>query len=233
MLSLFHQVWCRCNSFVSSYPQDLMVPDSLIYDIEPWRVRGHYILPTKIGYAAVGCAKRTLLVSNLATGIDVYDLPPSNPIQMFCHVVRKNVPIIVASALDDSIAFAGSDDGNVRVFDQQTGVLATILHHGPIGTIVQIVDALSFDAKNCIIASATSDERETRFDIKIWSTKVVVAKQARHKIIMYTNLEPKAKPILPNLSGPNLPIKDHQSSLMGNGFAEHVYNIIVPGHEQR
>ncbi|KAJ3551974.1 hypothetical protein NP233_g12978 [Leucocoprinus birnbaumii] len=147
----------------------------IIYNIDPWRRKGYYTLPTRIGFAALGCLQRTLLVSNLATGIDVYDLPPlkdSKPIRMFRHVIRKNVPLLVVSALGDSLAFAGSDDGSVRVFDQQTGSLITTLRHGPIGTLVQVVDAVSIDGGKCIIASATSDERETSFDLKIWSTEI-------------------------------------------------------------
>ncbi|KAJ3575931.1 hypothetical protein NP233_g760 [Leucocoprinus birnbaumii] len=143
----------------------------IVYDVDSWTMKGYYKLTTRIGHATLGCSQRTLLVSNLSTGVDVYDLPPSKPIRMLRHVVRKNVPLLVASALGDSIAFAGSDDGIVRVFDQRTGSLIATLHHGSIGTLVQVVHAVSLDESNCVVASATSDEKEFNFEIKIWSTK--------------------------------------------------------------
>ncbi|KAJ3563725.1 hypothetical protein NP233_g8757 [Leucocoprinus birnbaumii] len=162
----------HCNTTSGVHCLFSLLPGvGLIYDIDPWRLRGYYILPTRIGYATIGCSGRTLLVSNLVTGIDVYDLPPSDPIRMFRHTVRKNVSLFVTSVLRDSLAVAGSDDGMVRVLIQRTGLLVTTLHHGSIGTLVQIVDAVSFEKHDCVIASATSDEREAVFEIKIWSTK--------------------------------------------------------------
>lgn len=83
------------------------------------------------GYASLGVTQRTLLVSNLATGIDLYDFPPSKPIRVFRHIIRKNVPLAVISAMEDTLAIAGSDDGCVRVFDQRTGSLISTLPHGP------------------------------------------------------------------------------------------------------
>ncbi|KAJ3557341.1 hypothetical protein NP233_g11766 [Leucocoprinus birnbaumii] len=129
---------CFLNSGSTVLVSFLQSHEVLMYDVNPWREKGYYFLPTRIGYAALGCSQCTLLVSNLATGIDVYDLPPSSPIRMFRHAVRKNVPILLAAALDDSIVLAGSDDGTVRVFDQRTGSLVTALHHSPIGTLVQV-----------------------------------------------------------------------------------------------
>lgn len=99
-----------------------------------------------------------LLVSNLATGVDLYDIPPTKPIRVLRHVIRKNVPLTIVPALGDSLAIVGSDDGCIRIFDQRTGSLASTLPHGPsvscnvsllhclltcpplVGTLVQIVD---------------------------------------------------------------------------------------------
>ncbi|KAF5348274.1 hypothetical protein D9756_010448 [Leucocoprinus leucothites] len=162
---------CFLESGVSVLVSFLQSHEVLIYDLDPWKMRGYYVLPTRIGYAAIGCMGRTLLVSNLTTGIDVYDLPPTKPIRMFRHVIRKNVPLLMTSALGDAVAIAGSDDGTIRVFDQRTGSLMTTLHHAAIGTLVQVVDAVLVKETECMLASATSDERAAGFEIKIWSTE--------------------------------------------------------------
>ncbi|KAF5347120.1 hypothetical protein D9756_010945 [Leucocoprinus leucothites] len=127
---------CFLKSSVSMLVSFLQSHEVLIYDLDPWKIRGYYVLPTRIGYTAIGCMGWMLLISNLTTGIDVYDLPPTKPIWMFYHVIHKNMPLLVTLALGDMVAIAGSDDGTIHVFDQRTGSLMTTLHHAAIGTLV-------------------------------------------------------------------------------------------------
>ncbi|KXN83442.1 hypothetical protein AN958_01436, partial [Leucoagaricus sp. SymC.cos] len=102
-----------------------------VYNVEPWAMNGNYILPTRIGHAAVGCTQRTVLVSNLSTGVDVYNFLPMKPIKVLHHLICHNVSLLAVAALSDAIAIVGSDDGTVHVFDQRTGSLVTTLHHSP------------------------------------------------------------------------------------------------------
>jgi WD40 repeat protein len=80
------------------------------------------------GYARLQL--RTLLVSNLVSGIDQYCLPSLERRHTFSHPVLRNVPLQVAFARGGDWILAGGDDGYARVFDSRTGQFLGRLDHG-------------------------------------------------------------------------------------------------------
>lgn len=70
-----------------------------------------------------------LIVTNLVNGINIYSLPPGQPLRSFTHPIRLNVPLLVSSALQGSLIVVGGDNGSARVYDSCLG-LVTVLPHG-------------------------------------------------------------------------------------------------------
>lgn len=83
------------------------------------------------GHAIVAADNRSLIVSNLVDGIDVYSIPPIRPTRSFQHPIHTNVPLVVASALGGVLVIVGSDDGSPRLFNVNTGLLCAVLRHAP------------------------------------------------------------------------------------------------------
>jgi len=71
-----------------------------------------------------------LIVTNLVNGINIYSLPPGQPLRSFTHRIHLNVPLLVSSALQGSLIVVGGDNGSARVYDSCIGLL-TVLPHGP------------------------------------------------------------------------------------------------------
>lgn len=114
------------------------------------------------GYCIAGGDGRSLIVTNLKDGVDIYSLPPGQPLRAFKHNIARNVPLTVSSALGGSIIVVGSDDGHARVYDPHLGIMVCVLQHGngmrllrlltahqgslihyPAGSLVQAVDVCS------------------------------------------------------------------------------------------
>jgi hypothetical protein len=79
---------------------------------------------------ALSSDQRSLVVSNLVSGVDTYTVPPRQPIRLFAHPIRENQALHVSLALQGALTIAGSDDGCVRLFEQRTGLLYHQLPHG-------------------------------------------------------------------------------------------------------
>lgn len=105
------------------------------------------------GHAAIGGDGRTLIVSNLVDGVDTYSIPPKEPLHTFRHTINQNVPLLVSAVPGSSLFVVGSDDGCPRLYDQRTGHLSNVLHHGKcmfllhnsyefsfVAALVQVVD---------------------------------------------------------------------------------------------
>ena len=82
------------------------------------------------GHCIIGGDGHSLVVSNLRDGIDLYSLPPSQPLRTFKHNITRNVPLVISSAFDGRITIVGSDNGYARMYDPQMGMMTGVLQHG-------------------------------------------------------------------------------------------------------
>lgn len=80
--------------------------------------------------------KRALLVSNLAEGVDVYNLSEQLTFvrRLFTRPVRYNAPIQVDFAQNNELLVSGSDRGEIYLWEWTTGNLFQVLRHG--GTFI-------------------------------------------------------------------------------------------------
>lgn len=185
-VSFFNGGHDLCVSFLDSH-------EVIGYQVSPWMMRWSQQLLTRIGYSIVSSDGHSLVVTNLIDGIDMYSMPPGQPLRSFKHNISRNVSLTIASALNGSVIIVGSDDGYARVYDLKMGIMTSILQHGNAGSLVQIVDALSM-GKSCILATGSSDADDIK--IKIWAMKVAEAEEqpkqqpppphSKHWIIKYT-----------------------------------------------
>jgi len=60
----------------------------------------------------VAADNRSLIMSNLVDGIDIYSIPPLHPTKSFQHPIHTNVLLVVTSALGGVLIMVGSDDGS-------------------------------------------------------------------------------------------------------------------------
>jgi WD40 repeat protein len=88
------------------------------------------VVRLRSGDMALSSDNRSLIVSNLVDGIDIYTMPPRQPVRSYKHAIRVNKILQVSSALGGALTVAGSDDGTVRLFEQRTGQLYDQLSHG-------------------------------------------------------------------------------------------------------
>ena len=82
------------------------------------------------GHCIVGDDGHSLIVSNLRDGIDLYSLPPSQPLLTFKHNIIRNVPLLISLARDGRMTIVGGDDGCARMYDPRMGMMTGVLQHG-------------------------------------------------------------------------------------------------------
>jgi len=150
---------------------------------------------------------------NLVDGVDTYSIPPKEPLCTFCHPIHQNVPLLVSAIPGSSLFVVGSDDGCPRLYDQHTGHLSNVLHHGKgsfslrkffrlsfVAALVQIVDvcplftitlyailicsqAISGE-DDFVIAMGSSNAEDVQ--IKIWTpTKVIIIAVVILKLVCF------------------------------------------------
>ena len=91
------------------------------------------------GHCIIGDDGHSLIVSNLRDGIDLYLLPPSQPLRTFKHNIIRNVPLLISSALNGRMTIVGSDDGCARMYDPYMGMMTGVLQHGNGESFIQNV----------------------------------------------------------------------------------------------
>ena len=91
------------------------------------------------GHCIIGDDGHSLIVSNLRDGIDLYSLPPSQPLRTFKHNIIRNVPLLISSALNGRMTIVGSDDGCTRMYDPYMGMMTGVLQHGNGESFIQNV----------------------------------------------------------------------------------------------
>ncbi|KAI0349224.1 WD40 repeat-like protein [Trametes cingulata] len=113
------------------------------------------ILTDKIGYASIQAKQQLLLVDNVSTGFDAWNLssethqrtfPTGKPIRF--------LPRQVHFADEAKTIVGGSDHGAVYVFDRKTGAPVDVLRHAQQG-LVQTIAILLWEAKKSTKAATT------------------------------------------------------------------------------
>ncbi|KIJ95004.1 hypothetical protein K443DRAFT_109531 [Laccaria amethystina LaAM-08-1] len=105
-----------------------------------------------------------LIVTNLINRINIYSLPSGQPLQSFTHPICLNVPLLISFALQGSLIVVGGDNGSAQVYNSCLGLL-TVLPHGQVGTLVQIVVTHS-SSDGCLIITGSSELNGVA--IKVW-----------------------------------------------------------------
>jgi len=98
------------------------------------------------GHAAISGDGRTLIISNLVDGVDTYSIPPREPLHTFRHTINQNVLLLVSAVLGSSLFVVGSDDSCPHLYDQCTGHLSNVLHHGKCMFLLHTTYEFSFVA---------------------------------------------------------------------------------------
>lgn len=70
-----------------------------------------------------------LVISNLSSGLDLYNLPTMQLKRNFTHTIVANVILQVAIISQHGWVVAGGDDGFARVFDLSSGKFLFSLMH--------------------------------------------------------------------------------------------------------
>ncbi|KAJ3535349.1 hypothetical protein NMY22_g6530 [Coprinellus aureogranulatus] len=137
---------------------------SISFQVETGAVLWHYALPKRIG-SAIMLPDSEFAFTNLMTGVDVFNFPPTQSIQTYTYPISRNVRLQLATIWDGQVLISGSDDGQLRVIHRTAGnAVKSTLPHGTGVTPVLTVSELNDTA---LVASASS---EAPFAIKVWRT---------------------------------------------------------------
>ncbi|KAH7904754.1 WD40-repeat-containing domain protein [Hygrophoropsis aurantiaca] len=102
----------------------------ICWDIETctqlWRIipiHKHRLMPPNRGYVSLSPDQRTLFVSNLSEGVDMYNLGQSWPVRSFKYAVdsQANFPVEVSFLHNGAAVVWGSPTGEVNIWDAATG----------------------------------------------------------------------------------------------------------------
>ncbi|KAH7918965.1 WD40 repeat-like protein [Leucogyrophana mollusca] len=106
----------------------------IAWNMSPWKMIWRQKLQTRIGSTAWHEATRTLLVWNLVDGIDVYRFT-DNPTNRFGFVrklrvrIKRNHINLVQLSASGNFAISGSDNGEVYIWDVESGRQTQVLGH--------------------------------------------------------------------------------------------------------
>ncbi|KAF6746040.1 hypothetical protein DFP72DRAFT_855685 [Ephemerocybe angulata] len=180
----------RFVSFVNK-GKDLLVgylqtQELCYYRLAPMTLQWSNILPTRIGHAVLAGDDRHLIIYNLATGVDLYELPVlpgSSPSQSFPFGASLHTISLVASAKQGEIIVCGGPGGRMNVFNQTTGQRIATLPVGPSSEFIQVVavqKARTIGSRTVLAAGCKSDKQIT---VKVWecSEKTAVGVTVRVK----------------------------------------------------
>ncbi|KAG2103031.1 hypothetical protein BD769DRAFT_1676477 [Suillus cothurnatus] len=137
--------------------------DVFCYLIEPWDLKWHKKVSSRIGNTAVD--GNYLLVSNLKDGVDKYTIPALACVQSFNHVILRNVPLQISVARQSGLLFIGGDDGFALIFDYTTGAYHGQLNHGNRGNCITPVVSHEGHSR-CVVVTGTCLNGHS--SIKVW-----------------------------------------------------------------
>ncbi|KAI6143930.1 hypothetical protein BKA82DRAFT_2402266 [Pisolithus tinctorius] len=134
---------------------------------ELWRIQPIHS-HRHLGHAALSPDQKLVLVSNLGTGVDIYELGRSHPVLRLKTrpaALNRNVPLQVA-CLSGGIV-SGAPDGSVHIWRIPSGNCLQVLEHN--GDMVQSVAV--FEYPTCtLVVTATSRMMQDTY-IKTWRAK--------------------------------------------------------------
>ncbi|KAH7906906.1 WD40-repeat-containing domain protein [Hygrophoropsis aurantiaca] len=122
-----------------------------------------------IGHAALSPDEKTVLISNLSDGADLYLVGQSHPSNLFKSPSNSqtNVPVQVIFFGGGNSVLCGSVVGCVHIWNVKTGECEQVLDHS--GDIVQAVSAYDSIGRSLIV-TATSGTSEKTY-IKVWKAQ--------------------------------------------------------------
>ncbi|KAI0652702.1 WD40 repeat-like protein [Trametes meyenii] len=124
-------------------------------------------LSDKIGHASVAAKEQLVVVDNVGSGFNVWDLNPETHQRTFpTGQPTRFLPRQVAFVDDARAIVGGSDHGAVYVFERKTGAPLEVLRHAQQG-LVQTISTTERDSVS-LIASGTSCGTGT---IRVWQAK--------------------------------------------------------------
>ncbi|TEB39422.1 WD40 repeat-like protein [Coprinellus micaceus] len=135
------------------------------FQAENWALNWSHKLPRRIGSAS-GLPNGTLAVTNLASGLDVFNFPPTQILHTYSHQVAQNVRLQIATLCNGELLVVGSDDGKPRVVNRASGNgFDRALDHGM--GIVSTVGSLQQLGTSYVVSAAS----EAPYEVKVWSVK--------------------------------------------------------------
>ncbi|KIK12795.1 hypothetical protein PISMIDRAFT_31963, partial [Pisolithus microcarpus 441] len=107
----------------------------IAWKVAPWSQMFHHKMRTHIGSTAYHESSQLLLVWNLVDGVDIYCLvcQPTSSLHHVRHLrlkIRRNYICHVQFDSNGKVAITGTDNGQVLLWDIDSGQLAQVLHHG-------------------------------------------------------------------------------------------------------
>ncbi|KIK22686.1 hypothetical protein PISMIDRAFT_68992, partial [Pisolithus microcarpus 441] len=124
----FDQSHCVMFAFLDSR-------EVIAWKVAPWSQMFHHKMRTRIGSTAYHESSQLLLVWNLVDGVDIYRLvcQPTSSLHHVRHLrlkIRRNYICHVQFDSNGKVAITGTDNGQVLLWDIDSGQLAQVLHHG-------------------------------------------------------------------------------------------------------
>ncbi|KZT01432.1 WD40 repeat-like protein [Laetiporus sulphureus 93-53] len=101
--------------------------DIFCYNVEPWTLKWAKRVPTRIGHSALSHDERTLVISNLETGVDEYRFPSLERVRSYTYPILRNH--IMQVGMIGTQIIVGGDDGFARMYESTTGCLIGTLDH--------------------------------------------------------------------------------------------------------
>ncbi|KAJ2911732.1 hypothetical protein MD484_g8682, partial [Candolleomyces efflorescens] len=138
------------------------------YRLAPLTLQWSAFLPTRIGHAVIAGDDKYLIVYNLSTGIDLYEMPVvpgAGPSQSFPMGSNLHKLSLVGSAREGEIIVCGGPDGRMAVVNQSTGRRVASLPVGSTSTFLQVVAARTIEDRTILAAGCKVDGQIT---IKVW-----------------------------------------------------------------
>lgn len=155
------------SELVVAYLNHGVVCWDVVSQKELWRIQPIHS-HRHLGHAALSPDQKLVLVSNLGTGVDIYELGRSHPVLRLKTrpaALNRNVPLQVACLSGGVVS--GAPDGSVHIWRIPSGNCLQVLEHN--GDMVQSVAV--FEYPTCtLVVTATSRMMQDTY-IKTWRAK--------------------------------------------------------------
>ncbi|EGO28142.1 hypothetical protein SERLADRAFT_433992 [Serpula lacrymans var. lacrymans S7.9] len=141
----------------------------IAWKIAPWKKCWYVKLHSRIGNTSWWPATRSLLVSNLVDGVDIYRITDRPTfIRKLPVRITRNYTKQVHFGWNGALAVCGSDRGEVYLWEVESGTPHQVLVHGGETELIQAVSCCSPSKKKHMLASGSTDAGNCRPSIKVW-----------------------------------------------------------------